>query len=91
MNKSTLVEFVATNANLKKKDAEAAVNAMFKAIESELATGGKVQIAGFGNFKMKERKWRWLAMVSMIVQLWHKPTSVLPWGMEAILLWIPRW
>jgi DNA-binding protein HU-beta len=55
MNKSTLVEFVATNANLRKKDAEAAVNAMFKAIESELATGGKVQIAGFGSFKVKER------------------------------------
>ena len=55
MNKSTLVEFVASNANLKKKDAEAAVNAMFKAIETELATGGKVQIAGFGSFKVKER------------------------------------
>ena len=58
MNKSTLVEFVAANANLKKKDAEAAVNAMFKAIETELATGGKVQIAGFGTFKVKERKER---------------------------------
>ncbi len=55
MNKSSLVEFVATSANLKKKDAEAAVNAMFKAIENELATGGKVQIAGFGSFKVKER------------------------------------
>lgn len=55
MNKSTLVEFVATNANLKKKEAEAAVNAVFTAIENELATGGKVQIAGFGSFKVKER------------------------------------
>ncbi|MBR4951181.1 MAG: HU family DNA-binding protein [Clostridia bacterium] len=55
MNKSTLIEAVAANANLKKKDAEAAVNAMFKAIENELAAGGKVQIAGFGSFKVKER------------------------------------
>lgn len=55
MNKSTLVESVATNANLKKKEAEAAVNAVFAAIENELATGGKVQIAGFGSFKVKER------------------------------------
>lgn len=56
MNKSTLIEFVAANANLKtKKEAEAAVNAVFKAIETELATGGKVQIAGFGSFKIKER------------------------------------
>ena len=49
MNKSTLIESVATNANIKKKDAEAAVNAMFNAIANELATGGKVQIAGFGS------------------------------------------
>ena len=55
MNKSTLIESVATNANIKKKDAEAAVNAMFNAIANELATGGKVQIAGFGSFKVKER------------------------------------
>lgn len=56
MNKTTLIEFVKTNANLEtKKEAEAAVNAVFKAIETELATGGKVQIAGFGSFKVKER------------------------------------
>lgn len=55
MNKSTLVEFVAANAGIKKKEAEAAVSAVFAAIENELATGGKVQIAGFGSFKVKER------------------------------------
>lgn len=55
MNKSTLVEAVATGANLKKKEAEAAVNAALAAIVNELATGGKVQIAGFGTFKVKER------------------------------------
>lgn len=55
MNKTTLIEAVAANANLKKKDAEAAVNAVLNAIETELATGGKVQIAGFGSFQVKER------------------------------------
>ena len=55
MNKSTLIEAVATGAGLKKKEAEAAVNAAIKAIVGELATGGKVQIAGFGTFKVKER------------------------------------
>ena len=55
MNKSTLIESVAAGANLKKKDAEAAVNAVINAITNELATGGKVQIAGFGSFKVKER------------------------------------
>ena len=55
MNKTELIAKVAENTGLTKKDAEAAVNAMFKAIETELATGGKVQIAGFGSFKVKER------------------------------------
>ena len=55
MTKATLIEIVAESAGLKKKDAEAAVNAVFGAIENELATGGKVQIAGFGSFKVKER------------------------------------
>ena len=55
MNKTQLVEVVVAKTGMKKKDAEAAVNAMFNAIETELATGGKVQIAGFGSFKVKER------------------------------------
>ena len=55
MTKTTLIEIVASNTGLKKKEAEAAVNAVFSAIEDELATGGKVQIAGFGTFKVKAR------------------------------------
>ena len=55
MNKATLVEIVAESAGIKKKEADAAVSAVFAAIENELATGGKVQIAGFGSFKVKER------------------------------------
>ncbi|MFA6730571.1 MAG: HU family DNA-binding protein [Eubacteriales bacterium] len=55
MNKTNLIEVVADQANLKKKEAEAAVNAVFAAIQKDLAEGGKVQIAGFGSFKVKER------------------------------------
>ena len=40
---------------LKKKDAELAVEAVFEAISEELVDGGKVLIAGFGSFKVKER------------------------------------
>ncbi|MGI6715722.1 MAG: HU family DNA-binding protein [Eubacteriales bacterium] len=58
MNKTDLVEVVAAQANLKKKDAEAAVNAVFAAIQKDLEEGGKVQIAGFGSFKVKERSAR---------------------------------
>lgn len=58
MNKATLVEIVAESASIKKKEAEAAVSAVFTAVENELATGGKVQIAGFGSFKVKDRSER---------------------------------
>ncbi|MDD4125203.1 MAG: HU family DNA-binding protein [Eubacteriales bacterium] len=58
MNKTNLVDIVADQANLKKKDAEAAVNAVFAAIQKDLTEGGKVQIAGFGSFKVKERSER---------------------------------
>ena len=58
MNKSTLVDSVAEAAGLKKKEAAEAVNAVFAALESALASGDKIQIAGFGTFKVKERKER---------------------------------
>ncbi len=58
MNKTNLVDIVAESASLKKKDAEAAVNAVFAAIEKDLKEGGEVRIAGFGSFKVKERSAR---------------------------------
>ena len=58
MNQSNLVDVVAAKTNMKKKDAEAAVEAVFEAISEELVDGGKVLIAGFGSFKVKERAQR---------------------------------
>lgn len=55
MNKTQLVEAVAAKANLKKKDAEAAVNAITEAIAEALKAGDKVQLVGFGTFEVKER------------------------------------
>lgn len=55
MNKTQLVDIVAKETELKKKDAEAAVNAVFAAIGAGLAEGDKVQILGFGTFEVKER------------------------------------
>ena len=55
MNKTQLIDAVATSANLKKKDAEAAVNAVFAAIEGALVAGDKVQLVGFGTFETKAR------------------------------------
>ena len=55
MNKSTLIEAVVASTSLKKKDAEAAVNAAVKAIENALVAGDKGQVAGVGTFKVKVR------------------------------------
>ncbi|MBQ4648097.1 MAG: HU family DNA-binding protein [Clostridia bacterium] len=58
MNKSNLIENVAAAAGIKKKEAEAAVNSVFASLQTALSEGDKVQIAGFGTFKVKERKER---------------------------------
>ena len=58
MNKSTLIETVSKSADIKKRVAEAAVNAVFAAIQAALAEGDEVKLAGFGTFKVKERKGR---------------------------------
>ena len=53
MNKTELIEVVAQKADLKKKDAEAAVNAVLEAFEEALVNGDKVQLIGFGTFEVK--------------------------------------
>lgn len=56
MNKSELVAQVAERANLTKKDAARAVDAVFDSIAAALKAGDKVQIVGFGNFEVRDRK-----------------------------------
>lgn len=55
MNKQELVENVANQTGLTKKDAKASVDATFEAISKTLAKGEKVQVIGFGNFEVRER------------------------------------
>ena len=60
MNKTELVTAVADKAEMTKKDAEKAINAVFASIEEALAKGkdAKVQIIGFGTFENKQREAR---------------------------------
>jgi nucleoid DNA-binding protein len=58
MTKAELIDKVADDAGLTKKDAAAAVNATFDAITGELAGGGSVTVTGFGTFDVRERKAR---------------------------------
>ena len=55
MNKTQLIDVVAVKTGLKKKEAEAAVNATVEAIAEALKAGDKVQLIGFGTFEVKER------------------------------------
>ncbi len=56
MNKNQLVMEVAAKSGLKRKDADAAVSAIFECIGDALANDDKVQVVGFGTFKVKHRE-----------------------------------
>ncbi len=58
MNKVQLINAVSKETGLKKKDAEAAVSSVFNIIEESLSKGEKVQIVGFGTFKIKVKEER---------------------------------
>ena len=55
MNKTELVEAMAKEANLSKKDAEAALSAFTKTVEMTLKEGDKVTLVGFGTFEVRKR------------------------------------
>ena len=55
MNKTELIEAVAKEANLSKKDAGAAVAAVFGEMTKALQKGDKVQMIGFGTFETRKR------------------------------------
>ena len=55
MNKSELIEQVADRADIKRGEAEAAVNALTEVVKETLQRGGDVAITGFGKFSVAER------------------------------------
>lgn len=55
MNKTELSSAVATKADLTRKQAEIAVNAVIEAITESLEEGEKVQLVGFGSFEVRDR------------------------------------
>lgn len=55
MNKAQLIEVIAKESGLKKKEAEAAVNAFMEAVSGALEDGDKVQLIGFGTFEVKDK------------------------------------
>ena len=55
MNKTELIAKVAEKADLSKKDAGKAVDAVFASITEALKKGDKVQIIGFGSYEVRKR------------------------------------
>ncbi len=61
MTKSDLIEIVAEKVDLTKKQTEIIVNEIFDSIKRTLGEGGadaRVEIRGFGSFKVRERNSR---------------------------------
>ena len=54
-NKADLIEGVVTKTELTKKDATAAVEALFDVVTETLADGERVQVIGFGSFEVRDR------------------------------------
>lgn len=59
MTKSELIEAVAAKVtNFSRKDVEIIVDTLFESMCQSLSQGDKVEIRGFGSFKIKERDGR---------------------------------
>ena len=58
MTKADLVEKIAAQVDLSKKDSEIVVNTVFRSIVSALAQGDKVELRGFGSFRTRARESR---------------------------------
>ena len=58
MTKAELVEKVANQINLTKKQTEVVVNTVFSSITDSLAEGKKVELRGFGSFRIRQRNAR---------------------------------
>ncbi len=58
MTKAELVELIALETGVSKKDTGVIVNLIMENIGDTLCKGGKVELRGFGSFKVKERRSR---------------------------------
>jgi integration host factor subunit beta len=58
MTKAELVGKLANKSKLSRKQAVDVINAMTQSISDSLAEGNKVEIRGFGSFRIRDRKAR---------------------------------
>ena len=58
MTKADLVMEVAKQTSLTKKESETVIKTIFGSISQALSTGDKVELRGFGSFRVRDRKSR---------------------------------
>ena len=58
MTKADLIDEVAKVSNLTKKESETIINTVFENITDALAKGDKVELRGFGSFRIRHRNAR---------------------------------
>lgn len=58
MTKADLVDQISKLGDLTKKDTELVVNTVFESISNALSKGEKVELRGFGSFKVRKRNAR---------------------------------
>jgi integration host factor beta subunit len=59
MTKSSLIEKISEKVDgLSKKQTEVVIETIFESIKETLSKGGKVEIRGFGNFRLRSRNAR---------------------------------
>lgn len=58
MTKADIVESISEETEMSKKDSNIVVNLIIDNISNALAEGDKVELRGFGSFKVKDRKAR---------------------------------
>ena len=70
MNKSELIDTVSKTTSLTKGEADEAVNALIHAVVSEIKSGRRVVVAGFGSFNPTRRGAGWDATLRRVL-LWR--------------------
>lgn len=56
MTKSELIDTLADRKNLPRRTAEEVVNVIFDAMRRSLVDGGRIEVRGFGSFKVRNYK-----------------------------------
>jgi len=78
MNKELLIDKLAAEANLSKKDAERSLTALTKIIIDEMKAGSSVTIVGFGTFSPRTRHARGGVNPQKPTERIHIPEVIVP-------------